>query len=75
MSRDAEKEPTGGIGQDATVITVPCDGCWRVVRLKVRLLHLAESAWRPFDCPHCRKPNVLRIPAEILDVIEDPPEA
>ena len=52
-----------------------CDGCGRAVTLQVRPLTGVEAAWRWFDCPHCRKPNFLRLAGQILRVVKDQEES
>ena len=54
---------------------VKCDGCGRGVTLEVRAGGKATSAWRWFDCPHCQKPNFLRLAGQILRVVKEQPES
>ena len=54
--------------QDPTLRGVRCDACGTALLLRVRPLTAAEDAWRWYDCPKCRKPNFLRLPAKILEV-------
>jgi hypothetical protein len=56
---------------DAT--SVKCDGCGRPVTLEVRPLGLAQVAWRWFDCPHCRRPNFIKLAGQILRAVKDQP--
>jgi hypothetical protein len=45
---------------------VKCDSCGRTVTLTLKSATAAETAWRWFDCPYCRKANFLRLPGQIL---------
>ena len=53
---------------DASQRIVVCNGCGRSVTLTIRPLSVAETAWREFDCPHCQKPNVIRLAGHILAI-------
>jgi hypothetical protein len=55
-----------GDGRNAK--SVRCDLCGRPVTLRLRQAAVAETMWRWYDCPHCGKPNFLRLAGQILDV-------
>jgi predicted nucleic-acid-binding Zn-ribbon protein len=54
--------------QEPTLRAVKCDACGTSLTLQFRPVTQAETAWRWFDCPKCRKPNFLRIAGHILQV-------
>jgi hypothetical protein len=54
--------------EESAATTVTCEGCRNTVILQIHTAVRAESAWRWFDCPHCRKPNFLRLPGHIESV-------
>jgi hypothetical protein len=54
---------------------VKCDLCGRAVTLRLRQAPPAETMWRWFDCPYCRKPNFLRLAGQILEVIREDRES
>ena len=56
---------------DPTTTNVTCHGCGGAIVLRLRPAVLAESAWRWFECPHCRKPNFLRLAGQILSVAKE----
>ena len=53
----------------------PCRYCGRPALLDYQASGALSPRWSVFDCPHCEKPNVARLPGNIVSVakIEAPP--
>jgi hypothetical protein len=83
LSRLSSRWSASGIRDREVLLTVEtselhsvtCHGCGREVELRVRSLGLDDPAWRWFDCPHCRRPNFVRLAGQILRVVKDQPES
>jgi hypothetical protein len=51
-----------------------CQACLKSVRLELASMPKRASMWHAFECPHCLKPNFLKlkVPSKIVEAFPDP---